>query len=397
MALSLYRYKIEDAPFAQGGMGDVYRAVDLLSQETVVIKTINALRLKLDEKTIRTFFKEAEASFRLGRLSEHIVRVTDIGYESGTHYMVQEYASGGNLVSRLGKVTGEEAKAIIDDVLSGLKVAHENKIVHSDISPDNILFDEKGGVYKLSDFGLLKIMESHLITRGMSLHRGGKPYYMPPAHYFNPEQISEKTDFYAIGMVYYQLLTGGVLRLMFPNPPVITPPVVIKTTKLGLQDAGVKFIDNCLHERFDKIDQVIAAFAGISPGEDMQAPGKSRPKPTARFEVTMLGPNQFEFVLLTAEGEVVFIGQKYRSKAHAKAAINSVRKSAVFPERYSRKHVMQEHFFVLNSAKSEPLGHSSSFPNFVEMEDKIDWMSVNAPLAGISFRQTRNDDVTLVM
>jgi len=379
-------------------MGDVFRAVDLLSHETVVIKTINALRLKLDEKTIRTFFKEAEASFRLGRLSDHIVKVTDIGYESGTHYMVQEYASGGNLLSRLGKVTSEEAKLIIDHILRGLKVAHENKIVHSDISPDNILFDEKAGVYKLSDFGLLKIMEPHLITRGMSLHRGGKPLYMPQAHFVNPEQINEKTDFYAIGMVYYQLLTGKPLKPIFPNPPVITPPVVVKATKVSLQDGGLKFIEDCLHERFETVDQLITAFAGISPLNDTPLPGKTlRPRPVSRFEVSMLGTNQYEFVLLTAEGEAVFSGQKYRSKAHAKAAINSVKKSAVLQERYSRKHVLQEHFFVLNSARGEPLGHSRSFRNFIEMEEKIDWMKVNAPLAEISFRPNRDNDLTLVM
>lgn len=386
MAINLYRYSVEDSPFAQGGMGDVYRAVDLLSQETVVIKTINALRLNLDEKTIRTFFKEAEASFRLGRLSDHVVKVTDIGYEAGTHYMVQEYASGGNLLSRLGKVTGEKAKKIIGDILRGLQVAHENKIIHSDISPDNILFDEKASVYKLSDFGLLKIMESHLITRGMSLHRGGKPYYMPQAHYFDPDQIGEKTDFYAIGMVYYQLLTGGILKPKFPNPPTIPQPVVIKAETINLHEAGVKFIEDCLYERFEKVDQLITAFARVSPYGDKLVPGETtKIRPGARFEVSMLGPNEYEFLLLTTEGEIVFSGQKYRSKAHAKAVISSVRKSAVLRERYARKHVMQEHFFVLNSAKSEPLGHSRSFPNIEEMEKKIDWMMINAPLGVISY------------
>jgi len=386
MAISLYRYTVEDAPFAQGGMGDVYRAIDLLSQETVVIKTINALRLSLDDKTIRTFFKEAEASFRLGRLSDHIIRVTDIGYESGTHYMAQEYAAGGNLISRLGKVTGEKAKTIIDHIVKGLKVAHENKIIHSDISPDNILFDEKASVYKLSDFGLLKIMESHLITRGMSMHRGGKPYYMPPAHYFDPDQINQKTDFYAIGVVYYQLLTGGVLKPIFPNPPVIPLPVVIQAEKLSLHEAGVKFIEDCLYERFENVDQLIQAFAQVSPYGEKQISGKNhKAKIAPRFEVNMLGPNEYEFLLLTAEGEVVFSGQTYRSKAHAKAVINTVKKNALLRERYVLKHVMSEHFFVLSSAKNEPIGHSKSFPTVEEVEKKIDWMVVNAPLAGIVY------------
>jgi serine/threonine protein kinase len=386
MALSLYRYNVEDAPFARGGMGDIYKAIDLLSQETVIIKTINALRLNLDEKTIRTFFKEAEASFRLGRLSDHIIKVTDIGCESGTHYMVQEYATGGNLFSRLGKVSGEKAKAIIDNILRGLKIAHENKIIHSDISPDNILYDEKTSIYKLADFGLLKIMESHLVSKGMSIHRGGKPHYMPSAHYFDPDLINQKTDFYSIGIVYYQLLTGEIPKPDFPNPPVVSLPVVIKAEKLNLHNSGVKFIEDCLHEKFENVDELITAFAQVSPYGEGPAHGLN-PKPgvTPRFEVTMLGPDEYEFLLLTVEGEVVFSGQKYRSRAHAKAVINSVRKSAVLRDRYARKHVMNEHFFVLNSAKNEPLGRSRSFRTAEEMDKKIDWMMINTPLAVIAY------------
>jgi len=386
MTLNLYRYNVEDTPFAQGGMGDVYRAVDLLSQEIVVIKTINALRLHLDEKTIRTFFKEAEASFRLGQLSNHIIKVTDIGFESGTHFMVQEYATGGNLIPRLGKVDGKEARLVIDDILKGLKVAHENKIIHSDISPDNILFDAQKSVYKLSDFGLLKIMESHLITRGVSLHRGGKPYYMPPAHYFDPDKINQKTDFYAIGVVYHQLLTGEILKPLFPDPPTVPQPVVIKAEGANLMEGAVRFIESCLHQKFEDVDDLIQAFSKLSAWGDTRT---SAPKPRKinlpKFEVSMMGTNVFRFTLISEEGQPIFSGDTYRSRAHAKAVIKTIRQNAVVRERYSRRQIDNKHYFTLNTAKKEPLGHSVSFASNAEMEEKIDWMIANAPTAVVSY------------
>lgn len=261
MSLKLLRYETEDKPFAFGGMGEIYSSTDRLSGNKVAIKTINAQRLRIDDKTVETFMKEAEASFRLSAQSPHIVSVLDIGFEDSTHYMAQEFIEGGDIENKLGDCTGTEAKTIIQHILNGVKTAHTNKIVHSDISPDNVLYCPKTKHYKLSDFGILKILETHLITKGQTIHQGGKPHYMPPAHYFNPDLINEQTDFYAIGIVYHFLLSGTVLKPNFPNPPsVAANAVTIKKTNAKLHAHGINFINNCVQSKYKTADQLIAAI-----------------------------------------------------------------------------------------------------------------------------------------
>ena len=172
-----------------GGMGEIYKATDKLSGNMVAIKTINKLKLRVDDKTIRNFLKEAETTFRLSKQTPHVVDVIDLGYEDDTYYMALEYVDGGNVLDQGGNVTGTEAKQIVLQVLNGLKVAHTNKIIHSDISPDNILHDKIKKQFKLSDFGLLKILETKLVTRGQTMLRGGKHLYMHPNHFYNPNLI----------------------------------------------------------------------------------------------------------------------------------------------------------------------------------------------------------------
>ena len=166
---NLFRYETEDAPFAYGGMGEVYQAIDKLSGDQVVIKTIHHKRLGFDDKTIESFFKEAQAGFRLGEQSKHIANVLDIGFED-VPYMAVEYFSGGSIFPLMGTLQIEQCRDILRQIVVGVYHAHNAKVVHSDISPDNVLYDSDSLRFALSDFGLLKILETRLMTRGRSLH-----------------------------------------------------------------------------------------------------------------------------------------------------------------------------------------------------------------------------------
>jgi serine/threonine-protein kinase len=257
------RYNIEPSPFAMGGMGEIYKATDRLSGQTVAIKTINKLKLRVDDKTVRNFLKEAEATFRLSRQTPHVVEVIDLGYEDDTYYMALEYVDGGNILDRAGDVTGTEAKQILTNVLTGMKIAHDNKIVHSDISPDNILHDKSKNIYKLSDFGLLKILETKLVTRGQTMFQGGKHLYMHPTHFYNHTLIDFTSDFYALGMVYHLLITGEILYPVPPKPPAVPATLKIKKQNTNLHQHGRTFAHNCMILGYKTVDQVIAAVNQI--------------------------------------------------------------------------------------------------------------------------------------
>lgn len=266
MALTLFRYEIEDEPFDEGGMGELYKAKDRLSGQDVVIKTVNPRRLRLDEKTIESFFKEAEASFHLSQKSPNIVKTLDIGLEGGTYYMALEYMSGGNIIPKLGNVSPEVADFIISQVLEALKMAHKNKIVHSDISPDNILCNAEGTVYKVSDFGLLKILETYMITKGQSIHTGGKPHYMPPAHYFDPDAIGPETDLYGLGIVYFQLISGKLLKPRFPEPPdVRTAFMGFFASNVMIHEGRLEFIHSCLYGNYNDALEASDSFKHYMP------------------------------------------------------------------------------------------------------------------------------------
>ena len=147
------------------------------------------------------------------------------------YYFLMEYVDGVNLRQLLhaGRVSAREALAIVPQICDALQYAHDQGIVHRDIKPENILLDRRGRV-KVADFGLAKIVEggagsplpaaglpsdvgAHGVTRPTSeLTDAGKvmgtPQYMAPEQVEHPGEVDHRADIYALGVVFYQMLTG---------------------------------------------------------------------------------------------------------------------------------------------------------------------------------------------
>lgn len=206
------RYELDPAPIGRGGFGEVYSATDLLFNRRVVVKTIVASQLYgIDQPTLRhQFFREALICARLGQKTPFIVKVFDYGYdrESDLPFFVMEFVNGSDLRSLVGKLTWEQTATVLDQMLEALSVAHEQGVVHSDISPDNIMFDQTTGSYKLNDFGLAKLLTSALTRRGSLLSlTGGKPGFLP-LHDWQTGARTEHSDLYGLAATLLQLLTG---------------------------------------------------------------------------------------------------------------------------------------------------------------------------------------------
>ncbi len=205
---SLGRYQILEQ-LGEGGMATVYKAYDTRLDRYVAIKVIrnDLFGPTLLERMLKRFEREAKA---LAKLSHpNIVKVLDYGEHNGAPYLVLEYLPGGTLKGQvMGKpIPWQEAVRLLLPIAGALDYAHEQKIIHRDVKPANILLTEKGQPM-LSDFGIAKILEMKeeftLTGSGTGI---GTPEYMAPEQGMGRE-VDARTDIYSLGIVLYELVTG---------------------------------------------------------------------------------------------------------------------------------------------------------------------------------------------
>lgn len=197
------RYQLEER-VGGGGMAIVYKAKDLLLHRTVAVKVLRS-QFGVDEDFVNRFRREAQAVASLSH--PNVVSVYDVGQDEDTHYIVMEYIEGKtlkDLINQTGALPIEEAIRIAVQVCDALEHAHQNKIIHRDIKPHNILIGNNGRV-KVTDFGIARAATSATITHTNSV--------LGSVHYFSPEQArggytAEKSDIYSLGIVLYEMVTG---------------------------------------------------------------------------------------------------------------------------------------------------------------------------------------------
>jgi serine/threonine-protein kinase len=196
------RYEII-SEIGRGGMATVYRAHDPSFERDVAIKVLP--REFLHDTTFRARF-EREAK-TIGTL-EHpaIVPVYDFGEEDGQPYLVMRYMAGGSLSDLIqkGPMSLDEVIRIVTPIASALDEAHLKGIIHRDVKPANVLFDQRGDPY-LSDFGIVKVSEATAQLTGAGAV--GTPAYMAP-ELGSRGGLTPLVDIYALGVTVYQMLTG---------------------------------------------------------------------------------------------------------------------------------------------------------------------------------------------
>ena len=187
-----------------GGMADVYKAKDHVLNRLVAIKV-----LKQEYSTDATFVKKfrEEAQSAAGLSHPNIVNVYDVGEDDGVYFIVMELVQGitlKNYIDMKGKLDIREALNISVQIASGLSAAHENRIIHRDIKPQNIIMSRDGKV-KVTDFGIAKVADSTTVTTTAA----------GTVHYISPEQArggysDERSDIYSLGITMYEMVTGRV-------------------------------------------------------------------------------------------------------------------------------------------------------------------------------------------
>lgn len=194
------RYRISGR-LGKGGMGEVYKATDLLVGQPVALKFLPE-ELAGNEGMLERFRNEV----RLARQVSHpnVCRVYDLGEADGHLFLSMEYIDGEDLASllrRIGHLPPAKARETAQKLCAGLAAAHEKGVVHRDFKPANIMIDARGEVL-ITDFGLAA---AGTVEAGDI--RSGTPAYMAPEQ-LNGSEVTPRSDLYALGLVLYEIFTG---------------------------------------------------------------------------------------------------------------------------------------------------------------------------------------------
>jgi DNA-binding response OmpR family regulator len=259
----------------------VYVATSEAREENVALKVSKTLR---DEVAGRQFLEREYTAIAAIR-HPSIVQIHDYGVHSGYEYLVMEYLPRGDLKARMQQtMTEREAVRCVSQIAAALQVVHLAGLVHRDLKPPNVMLRENGDV-ALIDFGLARALDGSTPSTRTGVLRGS-PYYMSPEQALG-EVLDARSDFYSLGIMYYEMLTGkkpytggsamDVLQQhvnapvpMLPKPLAHHEPVLLKLMAKSRED------------RFTNAAQLLAALGSqIEPLPVLLAQDNVRRESTA--------------------------------------------------------------------------------------------------------------------
>jgi len=189
----------------EGGMGIVYKAVQRSMARSVAIKILTP-KYANRPKFVDQFIREARAAGQLNH--PNIIQVHDVGTENDIHYFSMEFVDGSTCMQLLkadGPFPVPEALEISRQVARALEYAHQHRLIHQDIKPDNIMIGP-GNLVKLADLGISKTFDE-AENEGDGKKVMGTPHYMAPEAGLG-KKIDHRVDIYSLGATLYHLLTG---------------------------------------------------------------------------------------------------------------------------------------------------------------------------------------------
>ncbi len=306
-------------PVGVGSLGRVYLAKHQRMNRDVALKILHSHVCERPE-IVENYILEARAVAKLSHA--HIVQGYDAGEDNGHYFFAMEYLSGGTFSDKLAKdgpIPVKDAMVYLYQVASALAHAWQQKIIHCDLKPANLMLNERGEL-KVTDLGLAHFQSDTTDVDSASSGRRvvrGTPHYLSPEQIKTPDDLDCRSDLYSLGATFYHLLTGKQPFSGENNKAIIlarlkTSPQPIAELRKDLPKELSKLIDQMLEREPEDRPQTAEEVqerlldAGLDPKEagDMAAAvrlaqtrsssKKTQPKGKTRTGITRTGMNAAE-------------------------------------------------------------------------------------------------------
>ncbi|MEP6732493.1 MAG: serine/threonine-protein kinase [bacterium] len=273
----------------EGGMGRVYLARDPQLKRFVAVKVLVQTH-GADAESHARFHREAQSIAAVSH--PNVVQIFGVGeLPDGAPYFIMQYVSGGSMAERLavsGPLPVDVAETVIGDVAAALAAAHKRGIVHRDVKPANVLWDEDGERATVSDFGIATLQhvdgdenDLRITATGMAV---GSPAYMSPEQLLT-EPITAKSDVYALGLLGYELLTArGPYNAFTPSDVVAAhlrdKPRRLSEVRADISESLQELLLRCLAkdpaDRPSAEEVMLAVTPGAADALEWPPPGLER-------------------------------------------------------------------------------------------------------------------------
>ena len=278
------RYTIE-RELGAGGMATVYLAHDVKHDRQVALKVLRpdlAASLGADR-----FLREVRIAANLSH--PHILPLYDSGEADGFLFYVMPYVEGESLREKLdreGELPIPEATRILKEIADALAYAHEHRVVHRDIKPDNVMLSGRHAL--VMDFGVAKAVSEatgrhQVTTAGVAL---GTPTYMAPEQAAADPHVDHRADIYALGVLAYEILAGrppfmGTTAQQILSAQVMVAPEPLATYRSTVPPELAEVIMRCLEkkpaDRWQTAEELLQPFEAMSTSSQGITPVETRP------------------------------------------------------------------------------------------------------------------------
>jgi tRNA A-37 threonylcarbamoyl transferase component Bud32 len=253
----------------EGGMGAVFKGVDLMLEREVAVKMLRP-ELARQPELVERFRSEAVTLAKL--LHPNIATLYSFLRQGDDFFMIMEYVAGRTLDEAIrsgGAMTPATAVPLFCQALDGVEYAHRQRILHRDLKPANLMLTADGSI-KVMDFGIARVLGAARVTRAGNLV--GTIEYMSPER-IHGEETDIRSDLYSLGIVLYEMLTGRVpfsspseyeLLKMQVEVPVPPPRSLVPAIPEGIEAALLRSLAKKPGERFATAADFRAALVECS-------------------------------------------------------------------------------------------------------------------------------------